>query len=746
MEVNATKVRRADFFRGARQIAAVVTATALASSGQSFLTGSSPSCSSRARLWQCGQRTPICLKALKLKLDLAPPDIGQPQVPDLADLKVERPASSEPSPAIQPLPPELARTHAQAARKVLAGLRLNLQRVSAIVPMGLGDGSLGARVVKELFQTTKARPVRAMVLMPKVMLEEAEANYRAIAGGGLLVMRLEASDLGTDNVFKALRSSAGLLVVGAYEDAIHFVRGFRRAQATLMNLLICEMAHAALADDEAAHKVVMEWQKTYRVKVLQSLYISSQSLESDPVQGLEEATMEVPGVPSYKVVARQGGPGGPEVFKMALEQAQKSGLTVPLKLVMLPANSEGLIEGLAALHKSFGIEIGKVIPESAGGGKEEAVDFVRKEVDKLTNGRCEVDSVRASVEVPDAILVAGNQPDPMFLLQAVGQLAFKARQKTSAYIIILGGSGPAPTAAWRALSAHDPRLKMALQQAAVVQGKLGESLGWQDLPVLLQETLVDDFFIEKVSKSWLLKAVNEAIVNAADSWDLMYGHFLAYLESVKDPSQPVPVGAKIHGIEIGKWVARQFLEWRSGTLSPQRQQLLAERGLDVEEQDSRSFAKGLAEFEQHVKDKFGNSYVPAAHFTPSGFPLGAWCIKQRADWRRGRLSVERQYMLDAVGFPPVAHPDDPVIREETRAVEVILRNGQLFPLKRRNRIFADLLKRYHPDSMARISRKTNKVCLEEVVQFLAGYREWFLNPPRPPMKAEDVDLVGFEME
>ncbi len=61
----------------------------------------------------------------------------------------------------------------------------------------------------------------------------------------------------------------------------------------------------------------------------------------------------------------------------------------------------------------------------------------------------------------------------------------------------------------------------------------------------------------------------------------------------------------------------------SGTLSPQRQQLLAERGLDVEEQDrswkvsksscrcqschpvedSRSFAKGLAEFEQHVKDR-----------------------------------------------------------------------------------------------------------------------------------------------
>ena len=80
--------------------------------------------------------------------------------------------------------------------------------------------------------------------------------------------------------------------------------------------------------------------------------------------------------------------------------------------------------------------------------------------------------------------------------------------------------------------------------------------------------------------------------------------FLANLQNAsqcscfgQDPSQPVPVGAKIHGIEIGtvgakpysvlgycslllvksnaivmhsdcisagKWVARQFLEWRAG--------------------------------------------------------------------------------------------------------------------------------------------------------------------------------------
>lgn len=746
---SATKVRRADSFNarrarfGARHIAAVVavaaTAYLLSTGDVDFVAGT------EVRPLRCER---ILCRAVKLKISLAPPDIGQPEVPELPKLTEPEPEleRSPPAvPALEPLPPQLQRTHAKAAQKVLKGLRLNLQRLSAILPMGLGDGALGASIVKELFRTTKMRPFRALVLMPEVMLEEAEARYKAVAGGGLLVMRLEASDSGTDKVVKALTSSIGLVVVGSYADAIYFVRGFRRARSQLMNLLVCEMAHVALTDDEDAYKVVMEWEKTYRVQVLQSLFISGQSLEADPVQGLEEATMEVPGVPSYKVVARRGGPGGPEVFAVHLEQAQKSGLTVPLKLVVLQANSKGLIEGLAALHQSLGVEIVKAIPESAGGGKEEAVDVLNQEVQNRTQGQCKV---LVGTAVPDAILVVGNQPDPMFLLQAVGQLAFKVRQKKAAYIVILGGSGPAPTAAWQAMSAHDPRLKLAMQKAAVDRAKRGQSLGWEDLPSLLQDMLVDGFGPEKVSKNWLLKAVDEAILNAADSWDLMYGHFLAFRETMEDPTKPVPLGAEIHGVEVGKWVARQFLAWRSGTLSPNRRELLTQGGLDVEEKDSQSFAQGLAEFEQHVQDRHGNPYVPPAYFTPSGFPLAAWCIKQRADWRRGLLSVERQYMLDAVGFSPVAHPDDVAVREETRAVEAILRSGQLFPQKRRNRIFADLLKRYHPDSMARLVRRTNKAALDQVVQFLAGYRDWFLNPPRPPAKVEEIDskLIGFDMD
>eukprot|EP00913_Durusdinium_trenchii_P013947 g13095.t1 len=549
-------------------------------------------------------------------------------------------------------------------------------------------------------------PFRAVVLMPKVTLLEAEARYKAVAGAGLLVMRLEASDAGTDKVVKALSTSQGLLLVGAYEDAIYFVRGFRRVKAQLVNLLICEMAHAALADSKAAHRVVLEWEKAFRVDVLQSLYISSQSLEPNPVKGFEEATMQVPGVPSYEVVARRGGPGGPEVFSVDLEEAQRQGITVPLKLVVLPATGQGMIEGLAGLHHSLGIEI---------------VEFLNEQVQSLTQGRCKAPAFAFSPSVapapapaqvwseepiqqavPDALLVTGSKLDPMFLLQAVERVAFKARGKTAGYIIILGGLGPAPTAAWRALSAPG-RPVHQIPGLSEIQRMMGDSTLLvssvrQDLPSVLQEAVVSTTSgEEKVSRSWLLKAVDDAIMKAADRWDLMYGHLLAYRESMEER------------------IVQELIERVQADQSGFGWKLLC--------------SAGLLHFQWLSTGRLGDQAAGAAPSTESA-----------ASWRRGRLSVERQYMLDAVGFPPVAHPDDRATREVTRLVEAVLRNGQLFPQKRRNHIFTVLLRKYHPDSMARMTKERAEEAAE-VTQFLAGYR---LGPEHRPVEKESTEGKGLE--
>ncbi|CAJ1401865.1 unnamed protein product [Effrenium voratum] len=737
MSAPSAKVRCADGFRprsrlGVRLAAAAASASLL-SSGP--LCGFSPSSSSTARAPWLPPRT-SCYGSFKL--DLAPPELGRPKVPELP-MKVPELEPEPERPPVPPLPPSLQRMHMDAAKEVVKGFRLSLRRQTAIVPMGLGDGALGAQVIKGL--AAKKQNFQALVLMPKVMLEEAMARYRAVAGAGLYVLRLESGDEGTDIAAKVIGSFASFVMVGAYEDAIHFVRAHRRMKAERLSLLVCEMAHAALAGDKAAYKAVLAWHDVYRVSVLQSLFISSRSLEQDPVRGLEEATMEVPGMPTYQVVARPGGPTGPQVFDVPLEKAQKMGVTVPLKLVVLPATGAGLLQGLASLQESLGIQRVEAIPESAGGGAAAAVEFLNQQVQNLTAGQCEV-SPRQMGVVPDALLIAGNEPDPLYLLQAVGRLSFRVRQKRAGYLLILGGSGPAPTAAWRALSEHDARLRAALRQAAVDRGRLGGPLDWKDLQPALQDILADATGQDGKASQWL-QAVNEAVLTAAESWDLMYGHLLAYRETMEDPTRPVPVNAQIHGVDIGKWVARQFLEWRSGTLSAEKQELLEQRGLDVEEEGARSFAEGLVEFETYVKDS-GSSYVPSGYFSSSGFPLYAWATKQWADWRRGKLTAEQQYMLDEVGFPPVRHPDDPKAQEYTKTVEAVLRNGAQFPYGRRKHIFATLVRKWHPAVSRQVLPQATRG--SDVLQFLAGYREWFLNPPPPPAAAQDVldTLPGFE--
>ncbi|CAE7657622.1 UCHL3 [Symbiodinium sp. CCMP2592] len=95
----------------------------------------------------------------------------------------------------------------------------------------------------------------------------------------------------------------------------------------------------------------------------------------------------------------------------------------------------------------------------------------------------------------------------------------------------------------------------------------------QDLPTALRDVV--EIADKKVAKAMAcaLKAfakavVNEAVTSAADSWDLMFGHLMAYKESMKDfasalqecqygyglkepVSLHVPVTATVHGEPVG---------------------------------------------------------------------------------------------------------------------------------------------------------------------------------------------------
>merc|ERR1711908_182356 len=102
-----------------------------------------------------------------------------------------------------------------------------------------------------------------------------------------------------------------LIVIGSYADARSLVMAMRRTRTKYIDVAVFESANVALGGDDLARDAVFNWNRKYLVRLLQSVYVSSRSLEENPVRGLSKATMVVPGTPPYTVVSAQGGPCGP---------------------------------------------------------------------------------------------------------------------------------------------------------------------------------------------------------------------------------------------------------------------------------------------------------------------------------------------------------------------------------------------------------------------------------------------------
>eukprot|EP00933_Yihiella_yeosuensis_P026098 TRINITY_DN20254_c0_g3_i1.p1 TRINITY_DN20254_c0_g3~~TRINITY_DN20254_c0_g3_i1.p1 ORF type:complete len:565 (-),score=90.86 TRINITY_DN20254_c0_g3_i1:367-1980(-) len=517
-----------------------------------------------------------------------------------------------------------------------------------------------------------------------------------------------------------------------------FVRASRRLRRTSINLVIFEKAHASLGADDTIKEAVMNFEGRYRLQVLQSVFISARSLEDNPIVGIDKATMVVPGTPSYTIVASQGGLGGPEVFSLHAEKAIERKITVPLRIVVLRGTGTGLVQDIASLKDAHGVTRVEVVPSESGGATEVQVKAIDGEVKKLTDS-CEV--TLDSNEVSDALLVIGN-PDLIYVLQALGRLSFSSEKKKAGYILIPAGSAKAAATAWRALAEHDERVDAALQEAAILSGKLGRPLQWEDLPVFLQDVVVDisSAGMNEESQKWIVEVVNEAMYNGADEWDMWYGHLLAYREKHgKAPGDPIPLDATIHGAAIGKWVSQQFMEWRADSLEASKREKLVLGGLSLEDESDRYFTEGLQEFEQHYKaNPRHDPLVPSGYFTPSGFPLGAWTLTQRSNWLNNRLGVDQKYLLYGAGFGPAHHPENNQAREATIVIERSLRAYQNHPLEDRQRLFRTLVIRHHP------TQPSSKLVghAAEITRFLSGWRDWFLNPPAPPLpEGSEPDLV-----
>ena len=94
---------------------------------------------------------------------------------------------------------------------------------------------------------------------------------------------------------------------------------------------------------------------------------------------------------------------------------------------------------------------------------------------------------------------------------------------------------------------------------------------------------------------------------------------------------------------LGRWCLTQRSNFRKGKLSQERINLLNSIGFDWDplETDWQNWFKQLKEF----KNKNGNKFPP---FHKSS--LGRWCLLQRSNYKKGKLSKDRIELLESIGF------------------------------------------------------------------------------------------------
>lgn len=105
----------------------------------------------------------------------------------------------------------------------------------------------------------------------------------------------------------------------------------------------------------------------------------------------------------------------------------------------------------------------------------------------------------------------------------------------------------------------------------------------------------------------------------------------------------------IQGIWLGKWIVSQKKAMKEGKLTNEQLEML--KTLPMEEvgrKDNRWWSM-YEEAKKYYKE-FGNLNVPMDYFASNGKKLSDWIIRQRRNYKLGKMSPEHKEKLDEIGF------------------------------------------------------------------------------------------------
>jgi predicted helicase len=269
----------------------------------------------------------------------------------------------------------------------------------------------------------------------------------------------------------------------------------------------------------------------------------------------------------------------------------------------------------------------------------------------LANAQC----LAEGVDVPtlDGVAFVDPRRSEVDIVQAVGRAIRKAEGKKIGTIVIpvFIGAEEDPEAVvddsafrpvWdviRALRAHDADLA---EQLDSLRRALGRGASTITIPPKIHLDLPTHIGMDFAS-AFEVRLVEQT----ASSWEYALGALDAYVETHGHARVPITYSAP-SGVRLGKWCSHQRRARKTGRLSAERVTDLTAHGF-LWDPFLEDFDRGLAELATYVQ-AHGDARVPAKHSTPSGFGLGGWCHKRRAERRAGKLSAKRIAALDALGF------------------------------------------------------------------------------------------------
>lgn len=105
----------------------------------------------------------------------------------------------------------------------------------------------------------------------------------------------------------------------------------------------------------------------------------------------------------------------------------------------------------------------------------------------------------------------------------------------------------------------------------------------------------------------------------------------------------------VQGVWLGKWIVLQKKAMQEGKLTHEQKELL--KTLPMEEvgrKDNRWWS--MYEEAKKYYLKFGNLNIPMDYLTSSGKKLSDWIIRQRRNYKLGKMPLEHKEKLDEIGF------------------------------------------------------------------------------------------------